>query len=265
MYGALWTPTDRGIWLLTITANAGKLSPERMHTLILGARVLLPFSAVALAAALCLLFQNRGEKKADAVVALYFLISLPWSLLAFGRMGSWYGYFIESAVSGSLAIALLVHHASYRERRRLFRGALAVVALFILFQTKTQLGLTSHYCTGDDAARARVREILKALPVRPDEYVLSDSWSTMFVVEAGHRPLVIDSAMYTFSAANGLVSSEPMLAALRKKQVPYVVVHAPLGGDGIFPKDVMNYLVTHFKEVMKVSGEDSVLLYKGPD
>lgn len=252
VYAALWWPTEGGIWLMTISGNAAKLTVAKIMDFGFAEYMTNAFVVLALSASAILLAASKGRRSYETVVSLYFLVALSWFLLSVARPGSSYYYFIESAVSGSLVIGGLLSYYLAANKNESLRLALFVLVVIVVVQVVHQVEDTTR--TYDNRGeQAKVTKVLSELKVGQGEYVLSDARYTLDVIQAGHRPLIVENFAYTLMADNGVISIEPLMNELRRGKVPYLVLQNTLDrhsrlqyGARYWPVKVLGYLTDNY-------------------
>lgn len=248
VYAALWVPTQGGIGFMTFVANAAKFTPLKIIDLGIEKYMASVFVLVALAACTVLLSGSRGSRQGQVVAAFYFLIALSWFVVSVGRPGSSYNYFLEAGVAGSLVIGILISQLASERNWVALRLVLVVLVVNMLIGVRSQMLRTSQ-AYDDVEEQATIMKVLGDLETRHDEYVLSDVIYTSDVVQAGHRPVLYDSYIYTLMRDNGAISIEPLMSELRREKVPYLVLqntlewhrNLPYGGR-YWPVSVLEYL-----------------------
>jgi len=252
VYAALWRPTEGGIWFMTITANALKFNPYKIVKF--GIELYLTSTLVVLSiAASTVLIAMRKRGNAIAMVgSFYFLISLCWFMIAIGRLGSSYNYFIEAAVGGSVVIGILLMEYNSLKELASIRFLLVIIGISMFTHLVPQIGMTTRQYD-DGKERTEIVNILSDLKTVSGEYVLSDDYYCMDVIQAGHHPLIIAGLQYTAMSDRGIVSTEPLIEVIRNKKVPYVVLENTLAwhsslpyGERLWPANVLDYLEQNY-------------------
>ncbi len=260
VYGLLWAPTDGGIWLFTVSANAAHLLPEKIIRY--GVLTFLPraFTTVVLAAAVGTLVTPRRWWGRRGAVAAAPMIALGLFFLSIGRPGSSANYFLEFVILGSLLIGTWDWSQETSEASNAAGSGSAVslatstlLIALIVTQLPDQGALLSRSYGQATELETRTTQILRALPVPEGGFVLGDPEYTQELLAAGQTPLVYDASMFTLMVDNGVASVEPLLGYLQSGRVSHAVLtrlpsaylKMPYGARD-FPPEVAEYLRDHY-------------------
>lgn len=260
VYALLWAPTGGGIWLFTVSANAAHMLPEKIIRY--GVLTFLPraFTTVVLAAAVATVATPRTWRGPRGAIALAPLIALGLFLFSIGRPGSSANYFLEFVILGSLLIGTwdLSNGTSETSSPTGSSAAASLVTSTLLIslivtQLPDQAALLSRSYGQAVELEKRTTQVLRALPVPQNGFVLGDPEYTQELLAAGQRPLVYDASMLTLMVDNGVASVEPLLSYLRSGRVSHAVLtrlpsaylNMPYGSRD-FPVEVAQYLRDHY-------------------
>lgn len=222
-YAFLWKSTGGGLWTMTITANALRLSyfwaALNLRSLLSPAGAL--FIVLAAIGSIYLLPRNR-QAESNIVPSVYFFIAFGWYLLAIARPGSSSSYVTETAIASSWVISLAIARPRGTQPRLLMVWSgwlLAILAIAIPPQI-VRASQRYHLLGNKD----RIAGVLASSPLTPGQYVMTDVYYVLDVDESGHQPLINDSAQFTSSVDSGRLSAVPMLEAFKQRSVPYALL-----------------------------------------
>lgn len=247
-YAVFWIPGDGGIWLMTISGNVQYTSQKILD---LGVNFYLSnvFVMLAIVASTFLLLTGRGPQR---IAALYFLIGFAWFMVSIGNPGSSYSYFVEAATGGALVIGMLICQYAVQKRWNSLRVVSIAIAIAMVAQWRPQY-LVLTYTEDYAEDQRRIIQQLTQLKTRPDEFIAADVAYTYDVIQAGHKPLIIDSYAYTASSDSNYISAGPILKVLQSKRVPYLVLQNTLDwhsslpyGARYWPQDVLVYMKQNY-------------------
>jgi len=251
-FGLLWNRTDGGIWLMTVTANAARLIPAKILQFGVFGFLFSGFTVMVLAACA---YPSKGRETLQSqrnVVRIYFLFALSAFLVAVGRPGASYHYFLESLAAGALVIGFTLEQFGCMESRVAWRSLVILLVTVSVSQLFSQFAITAR-AAEEKTEQQRVMQNIAKLNTGDGHYILSTPYYVFSVIEAGKKPLVIDSSQFTLMIDNGVVSAEPLLQYLRAGAVPYVILEHTFDryqtsayGSRLFPQSVVAYLQTHY-------------------
>lgn len=252
VYAGLWVATGGGVWLMTVEANAVRLTPSRMFELGINETLGSTLGTVMIVAGVILLMRCRG-KPVDQVVVLFFAIAIATFLLATSRPGATRNYFFEAAIAGAMVLGALI--ASYLKSQNDHALTLLFVVLTVGMLTLIPRAAFGTATASDDpAARGHVAKALSNLTVGADEYVLADEAFVLELWQARIPLLMIGSVQYTVMTDSGVLDTKSLMTPLVEGKVPYLVINAtpeaqlsaPYGKRG-WPVEVLEYLKKNYK------------------
>jgi hypothetical protein len=245
--GVLFWRTSGGLWIMTVIANGARLDVRKIFSFAIQQYMTSAF--VGLAAGASAILAIERSRKEYAVAAFYFLISISFFVVAAGRPGSSYSYFLDAAISGSLVIRMLIARLSQAGEELQWIPMVLVIAaclpsMFSGLPHGVAELVTLSYDDRDE--HMAVMRQLSGVKTRPDEYVVSDVLRTADIIDAGLQPVVNDSFQYTLMVKNHVLSTEPLMRVLRERRAPYAILQNTLYwhrsvGD-YWPGEVVDYL-----------------------
>jgi hypothetical protein len=232
---------------MTVIANGARLDVRKIFSFAIQQYMTSAF--VGLAAGASAILAIERSRKEYAVAAFYFLISISFFVVAAGRPGSSYSYFLDAAISGSLVIRMLIARLSQAGEELQWIPMVLVIAaclpsMFSGLPHGVAELVTLSYDDRDE--HMAVMRQLSGVKTRPDEYVVSDVLRTADIIDAGLQPVVNDSFQYTLMVKNHVLSTEPLMRVLRERRAPYAILQNTLYwhrsvGD-YWPGEVVDYL-----------------------
>ena len=232
---------------MTVVGNATQLDVDRIVNIAIERYMTGAFVALAIGA--CTVLLMKAMPKGNLAIVMYFLISVSFFVISIGRPGSSYSYFLDAAISGSLAIGVLLLPGR-EDMRPLTTCVIAALLPSMLAGVPSGLAELVRFSYDDHDEHAQILQRLSRLNVKPGEYVLSDVIPTADVVEAGFSPVVNDSFQYTLLVRKRRLSAEPLMQLLRERRVPYAVLQNTLDWHKMvhdyWPSEVIDYLSQNY-------------------
>jgi len=262
VYAFLEVSVGSGIWTMTISGNALKLSLLVIVDYLGNKYLANALVIAAIASCMPLLARSMGKRNAEAAMAFYFLASFFLFAFACGKPGSSYNYFLESGIGLALVIPAALHSLCLRHEIEGYRMFVALLILALAVNLKSLHGIVNvNWSASID--HEGVSRTLSTVRIPSGTYVMADAAYVMDVVQAGHVPLINDNYLYSLMVINGKIPGGQVMRALTEGQISYVLLahplkhYAQLAGQW-WPLDVVAYVEQHYScEAVMGSGGDT--------